>query len=179
MSSTTLTPSHVRSRLTQFDNDPRYYGGDEAIKLVVDQWPKNNDPRHVLIKTVLINRLYSTNIYNVYEAARHIFVLEIDERLRNGDISLANEVAQMSIGEHGRYNLSFASKYCAWHQPDHFQILDSSIAGLLWKYRKKYNFAAFKKYELYDYPTFIKIIQGFQSFFGLQEFSRKQIDKFL
>ncbi|MGD0464356.1 MAG: hypothetical protein ABSB74_17880 [Tepidisphaeraceae bacterium] len=174
------TPDSVRSRLVQFDNDPRYYGADQAIQLVIDQWPDNNNALHILIKTVLINRLYSTQIFAVYEAAQHIFTLQIDERLRKGEISLVTDVAQMkNIGAHGRNNLSFAAKYCAWHQPDLFQIWDNLVVGLLWQYRKAHNFAEFKRNDLYCYPRFMKINESFKSFFGLQQFSRKEIDKFL
>jgi hypothetical protein len=32
---------------------------------------------------------------------------------------------------------------------------------------------------LRDYPTFARVIGEFRSFFGLSDFTRKQIDKFL
>ena len=57
--------NYVRQQLSAFENDPRYYGADEALGLVFKQWPANVELSHVLIKVVLLNRLYNTNIFAV------------------------------------------------------------------------------------------------------------------
>lgn len=173
------TIEHVNALLTRFNADDRYFGADRAIQLVIDQWPLNEVFDHVLIKAVLINRLYSTNIYNIYGAANHIVNLHIDDQLQRGDSSLVDKIARMEVSNGERINLAFAAKYCAWHQPDKFQIFDNLVADLLCKYRRQYQFATFGRSDLRDYPTFIHVIEQFQNFFGLKTFSRKHIDKFL
>lgn len=75
--------------------------------------------------------------------------------------------------------LSFATKYCSWHQPDHFQILDSYVEGLLWEYQRKFRFGMFRKDELRRYHRFIEIVDEFRARFGLTEIGRKALDMFL
>lgn len=174
-----ITSDQVRLSLKRFDNNLRYYGADSAVKLAFEQWPENTNFDQVLLKVVVLNRLYSTNILSIYDAAQHIIDHKIDRRLQQGDLKLVNDVADMRLGSRKRYVLSFASKYCAWHQPNHFQIFDSFVEEKLWSYLKSYKFSSVKRYELRDYPKFIEAMKAFQAFFGLEGFSRKDIDKFL
>ena len=75
--------------------------------------------------------------------------------------------------------LSFASKYCHWHEPERFQIFDKRVADMLLAYRRHFGFARFKNAELRDYPTFARLIAEFRDYFGLTDFTRKQIDSSL
>ncbi|HEY8355237.1 MAG TPA: hypothetical protein VIK69_09520, partial [Methylophilaceae bacterium] len=78
------TPDYILSRLPDFDATPRYSDADRAVGLVFSQWPTNRLIEEVLTKVVTLNTLYSTNIYGVYDVARHIVELNIDGRLTNG-----------------------------------------------------------------------------------------------
>jgi hypothetical protein len=74
---------------------------------------------------------------------------------------------------------SFATKYCGWHQPDHYQIYDSRVDWILRQYRTAFSFATFKDKDLADYSEFVRVIQSLVDRFKLQQFTRKQLDKFL
>ncbi len=170
---------YVLQRLEAMRGDDRFYGAERAVQLVFEQWPTNRDAEEVLVKVVVLNRLYSTNIYDPYTVAAHIIALNIDQRLAAGESQLVSDLARVSFRDKKRFLLSFATKYCSWHQPSRFQIFDSYVEWLLWQYKKQFGFATFRKYELRVYPTFIDIIGRFVDHFGLQALSQKDIDKFL
>ncbi len=174
---TAPTPEHVRVGIATFDADPRL--GDKGVSLVFRQWPENDDYHEILIKVVVLNRLYSTNIYDPYTVAQHILSLAIDDRLSSGDADLIAEVARVQFGGRTRILYSFATKYCAWHRPDLFQIYDSYVDWLLWEYKRVFQFAQFRRVDLRDYRNFVDVVRALRDRFGLHEFSRKEIDKFL
>jgi hypothetical protein len=157
----------------------RYYSADPAIDLVFDRCPENHEHPQVLAKVTVLNALYGTRIMDVYPVVDRILALKIDGRLRAGDETLVDDVAQVKLGKKTRVLLSFASKYCAWHQPSKFQIFDARVVWTLCEYRKVHSFAKFARYELRHYPTFARVIGEFRDFFGLKDFTRKEIDKFL
>ena len=170
------TPAYVERRCAEFDAEPRYRDADRAIELAVNQWPRNTDIGAVLAKATLLNSLYSTRILGIHQMARHIAGLEIDERLDRGDRDLVEAIARATIQGKPRYNLSFASKYCAWHRPEHFQIFDSYVEELLWAYRREHGFAAFLRKELRSYPAFVRVVDTLVDHCGLRGLSRKQLD---
>jgi hypothetical protein len=173
------TSQYVRSVIRRAKGDSRYFGADPAVRLVFETWPKNTDGDQVLIKCVVLNRLYSTNIFDIYSLRDHILRLDIDARLARGDPSLVNALADFRRGRKKRWLISFASKYCAWHRPEAFQIFDGLVEWILLEYKKRYEFANFGRFDLRDYPTFVTVLDRFRSRFGLEEFSRKDTDKFL
>ena len=173
------TPKYVAKRIAEFDSNPRYHGAESTVGLVFRQWPRNSVYEQVLAKVVVPNRLYSTNIYDPYTVAQHIIDIKIDERLTAGDLKLVNDVADVTFADKHKTLLSFATKYCSWHQPGHYQIYDGNVDWLLCAYRRKFAFADFKRYELREYPRFHAIVDALRDRFRLRAFNRKRIDKFL
>src|SRR5690348_3351593 len=115
------TAAYVRRRLPSKGEEDEYWEADLALGPVFAQWPENRDLGQVLAKVTLLNFLYATRIMNVYPVAHHILGLNIDQRLRLGDRTLVADIADTRDGDKKRFRLSFASKYCAWHQPEKFQ----------------------------------------------------------
>ncbi len=173
------TLQYVQNRIARFDGNPRYYGAESAVRLVFNQWPQNTVEEQVLVKVVVLNRMYSTNIYDPYTVASHIVALKPDTRLKKGDPKLVDQLADVAFGTKRKYFYSFATKYCSWHQPDLFQIYDSYVDWLLWEYRKRFQFAPFRRYDLRDYPAFVGVVDALADRFGLKQLGRKAIDKFL
>jgi hypothetical protein len=164
------TEDLVQAEVAKFDKDNKL--PERALKELIEHFPKNADPAHILLKVVAINRLYTTNIFNVYRVVSHIADLKIDTDLETGSIDLVGKMAWVPIGDKKRNNLSFASKYCSWHRPDCYPIYDSRAEESLWAYREEIGLRS--RNELC-----YQAVKRFRDRFKLGDLSFKQIDKFL
>jgi hypothetical protein len=61
-------------------SERRNNGEEEAIRELFKIFLDNKDCKGVLLKSILINELYSTQIIGIKNVAKHIFELDIDER---------------------------------------------------------------------------------------------------
>ena len=170
---------YVRARLPSKSDEDAYFEADLALRLVFLQWPLNRDRGQVLAKATLLNELYNTRIMNIYPVVNHILKLDIDARLHGGDPTLVGDIASMRIGKKNWFRLSFAAKYCAWHEPEKFQIFDANVRWMLCEYRRAFAFAECNWDKMRDYPYFMATIDAFRERFGLHVFTRKELDKFL
>ena len=167
--------------LIKWDNLEEHYLWQESSldKLFQKDYKKNNDLNEILIKCSCLNDFYSTNIFLIYPVAKKIFDLNIDKRLKQGDPSLVNEIAHVTIGGKEKFFYSFASKYCSHHNNIEFPIYDYFVEKMLWYFQKVDNFSNFKKVELKDYVKFKNILVDFKKFYNIDEYSLRDIDKYL
>ena len=170
--------------IDKFNLDERYYLADKAIVSLFDAFPENKCLEHILLKISVINDLYSTNILGTFKMAKHIQKLDIDDRLRNGNPLLVNEIASghgiVSKKNDKEINFySFSTKYCNWHNRDNYAIYDSFVHKVLVAYKRKDNFTAFIDSDLKNFMKFKQIVLDFKQYYNLTEHDLKQIDKFL
>jgi hypothetical protein len=174
------TPSEdqVKLYLEKWDSLDNYVLQERSLeKLFRNTYKYNNNMEDVLIKVCSLNDFYSTNIYSPFIVAKHIVALEIDGRLEKADISLVNDIA--NVKEIQRYLYSFATKYCSHHNPAYYPIYDRYVEKMLMYFKKINSFYAFKKSDLRDYPSYRNILNRFKDFYGLEEYTLKEIDKYL
>jgi hypothetical protein len=169
----------VTAANARFDRDERYGPADRVLTRVFLHHPHNDEFEDVLIKVVLLNRLYNTNVIAVMEMAAHIRQLRVDDELAAGEPAVVGRIAALKIREKTRRHYSFATKYCSWHQPDQYPIYDSLVQRSLWLYQGQFAFGDFRRPDLQDYPTFKAVVSAFRGHFGLEAFTFKQLDKFL
>jgi hypothetical protein len=169
----------VEQYLRRFRSDERYFLADQAITELVERFPDNSRLEHVLLKVTAINELYGTNIYATFAMARHIHALGIDSALADHSTELVDRIAGVILAKRRRSMFSFASKYCSWHAPLHYPLYDSFVAKLLCSYRREYKFGTFKNPELRSYDRYKAVVSQFRSFFCLEQFTFKELDKFL
>ena len=178
----------------------------------------NTDLKTIIQKVTLLNAFYNTWIDNdmLVPMARLILALHIDDKLCMDDSSedrsskvncdLVNAIAyyrdpisKWDDTIHKKY--SFASKYCSWHCPDLYPIVDSYAKGLLIYFNDlvlpdedenapvkfEYNislrkgsdpFKAKNRY-LNDYHQYFMAYMTFIKKFKLNELSLKMIDEYL
>lgn len=148
-------------------------------KLFFDTYPTNTDINDILIKAASLNDFYSTNIFSIFAVAEHIRSLDIDSRLQNGDASLVDEIAGITINGKEKRFYSFASKYCSHHKPTLFPIYDSYVDTILRFFKKRDEFYSFADEELKIYSKFIEVLNAFQQFYMLDEFNKKELDRYL
>ena len=118
--------------IEMFDNDVRYKPADDAINKLFSAFPDNKEVEDILLKISVINDLYSTNILATFKMAEHIQKLNIDQRLKDGDLDLVNQIATGHEIRRKKTNTelnlySFATKYCSWHNQDSYAIYDSFV----------------------------------------------------
>lgn len=85
-------------------------------KLLKELCPKNETIEDILIKSLALNKFYSTRIYSIFPVAKHILELNIDSRLLEGEVSLVDELKTVKIQGESHKFYSFASKYCSHHK---------------------------------------------------------------
>lgn len=144
------------------------------------EFRSNTSIRHVIVKCAVLNDFYATNIYQIEPVARNIVsISDFDERLARGDRSLINEIARAKDVKN--FNYSFATKYCSHHKPELFPIYDRYVCDVLMFLRRKYpGVFNFKSREsLKDYDTFVEAIEAVRDRFGLQDYTFKDIDRYL
>ena len=86
--------------------------------------------------SVLDNKISSFK-FLIYQVAKKIYDLKIDKRLKNGDPSLVNDIAHVTISGKEKVFYSFASKYCSHHNNIEFPIYDYFVDRMLMNFKNK------------------------------------------
>jgi hypothetical protein len=174
------TPETVKAACERFDRENELI--EQTLSELFQQYPRNDDLRHVLLKVVAVNSLYHTCIYALDTVARHIHshAPEIDAALAAGSHEIVDKIAKVRVQGKVHNFFSFATKYCNWHQPEKYPIYDTRVDHYLWTLQQQNAFAkTFQHPHLWDYPKFHSIVVTFRDAHGLSAFTFKQIDKFL
>ena len=173
--------------LEKWDNIKNYDYQEKALnKLFFELCPDNKSIENILLKTVALNDFYSTNIYNIFAVAEHIESLNhienkssIDERLNIGDMSLVDDIKKVKIKDKEINFYSFASKYCSHHKPVYYPIYDRYVDAVLRYFRDRDKFYNFQSKDLKEYCKFKNVVFEFIKFYNLNNYSFKQIDKYI
>lgn len=122
----------VEHYLRAWDELENYHLQEDALdKLFFTLCPGNTDMSDILLKVAALNDFYSTNIFSVYPVAKHILSLDIDDRLKTGDVALVSDIQKVTINGVEKNFYSFATKYCSHHRPLDFPIYDSYVEKVL------------------------------------------------
>lgn len=172
--------NEVQKYLQKWDSLEKYSLQEESLdKLFFKVCPNNNDIHDILIKASILNDFYSTNIFSIFQVAKHIYNLNIDERLKKFDETLVNDIANVTINGKRKNFYSFATKYCSHHFPKEFSIYDIYIEKVLMYFNKKDHFSNFKREDLKNYKTFKNILIQFKKYYDIDEYNLKEIDRYL
>lgn len=174
------SPQQAALYLSRWDELENYHLQERALNQLFHQLcPKNKTIEDILLKAATLNEFYSTNIYSIFPVAKQILDLDIDARLLRGDLTLVNDIQTVTInGKEYRF-YSFASKYCSHHNERDFPIYDSYVDGILRYFRAQDGFAQFSNHELKEYSRFKEILIAFRSYYDLDQFSLKEVDKYI
>lgn len=176
------TPSKndVEKYLKKWDSLENYVLQESALdKLFFYTYPNNTDINDILIKASALNDFYSTNIFSIFSVAKHILNLDIDNRLKNGDETLVDDIATVNINGKDIKFYSFATKYCSHHLPTIFPIYDRYVERILLYFKKKDKFSQFNKSDLKNYKIFKRVLIDFKKFYNIDEYNLKDIDRYL
>lgn len=172
--------NQVEFYLEKWDSLENYHLQEDALnKLFFELCPKNTSVIDILLKASTHNDFYSTNIFSIYPVAKHIYALDIDARLKAGDVTLVGDIQYVTIGDTEKNFYSFASKYCSHHNPLDYPIYDSYVDEVFRYFRNRDGFSDFQDGDLKDYVRFKDILIDFRAFYGLDKYNLKQIDQYV
>lgn len=99
--------------------------------------PTNTDRQEILTKISAINSRELNDISGAQDMADHILKLNIDNRLQKNDLSVVEEIANISI--HGKKHrlMNFASVYCNYHKPEVYPIYSDQHTDFMKEYIKE------------------------------------------
>ncbi len=165
---------------TKWKELENYHLQEDALnKLFFELCPRNTEVIDILLKASTLNDFYSTNIFSIYPVAKHICDLNIDERLKDGDVTLVGDIQYVTINEKEKNFYSFASKYCSHHNPFDYPIYDRYVDEVLRYFKNRDSFSDFQDSDLKEYIKFKGILIDFRAFYGLNQYSLKQIDQYV
>ena len=169
--------------------------------------PSNKDLEVVLTKVTLLNAFYSTQLPNnkiesdkdrkysvdILSMAKHIqSCTGFDKFLYSSDrekqLEAYNYIAfgnsDYKDKEKNSSAESFASKYCSWHRPDEFPIMDSYSRGMLYGIvnQEKIDVDNLTKNSLKKYEIFCSVFCIVKNYINKktgQNYTTKDFDKYL
>ena len=174
----------LKQREEMAKRDPHFFYVPQ--KEFLDNWfrdvfPKNNNLKEVLTKAYMLDSLYLTQSKTKYldKFAENITQMkDFDQRLKDGDRKLVNEISYVEINEQDHKTIySFTTKFCSFHYPEKYPIYDSNVKETLMYFKNE--ICKFKGDDLKDYPKFNDVLFNFKERFGLEEFNWIEIDRYL
>lgn len=163
--------------------DSRFWEEERVLdELFCERMPQNTSFEEVLIKISAMDALYSTMIKDAdfVPLAEAVCEQGIDERLQAGELKVVEELVEAGRLATGTQYCAFATKYCSFHKPDHYSICDSVVRDMLWHMTNwDYSYFGCTKEGMTNYLIFHKCMDEFMALYGLQEFSRREIDRYL
>lgn len=102
------SPSEVEKYIRLWDSLDNYVNQEKALdKLFFSLCQKNDTIEDVLLKCSTLNDFYSTNIFDIHAVAKHILsIADVDKRLKNGDLTLVDEIAHVEVGKEKKQHFS-------------------------------------------------------------------------
>lgn len=173
--------AEVEKYLKRWDDLENYVAQENVLnKLFFESCPYNTDMNDILVKVSCLNDFYFTNIFSTYVVAKHILSLNIDERLSTADPHLVDDIATVTMDNGSiKYFYSFATKYCSHHYPEKYAIYDSYVDDVLKYFRNVDCFSEFANEDLRKYERFVEVLREFATFYGLEDYSLKDLDRYL
>ena len=176
---------------------PRYPVQEELLQTLIKRYPDNQDPDGVDLKVKCLNLFYSTGIIATKAMSDHIHQKgnDIDVALKDGNPEVVKTIAKLALkGDNKRVNYSFATKYCALHQPNKYPIYDSIVADVFLTLLEKgmlkdYPYSRTKCPNTYNrrslgiimrnYPDYLKLYDCFMKQYDLTSLSYREVDWYL
>jgi hypothetical protein len=164
--------------LDLFADQEMYFLNDKRNVDLFAQNPLNTDAGTIQMKVSSINDEEFRLHVSPDEMVKHILKLNIDDRLKKGDITVVEDIANLSSDGKHHNLLHFASAYCNFHRPDAFPIYAEQHFDFYRRYIKNYNLPLDVE-KLNTYPVFCTALKDLVERLGLTgKMNYLQIRKF-
>jgi hypothetical protein len=159
-----------------FDKMPGWQYAVKTLEKINKEYPGFGDVE-CFIKTVAVNGLYSTNLYDVGLMALHVTEVfkTIDHKAiaSRHDLDLVNKISKLDYPDGKiKWYISFASKFCHFFINNDFPILDTYAIAALKHHDESFRDNAKDK----RYPAFVCSIEKVRE---LSECTIRKLDYYL
>lgn len=158
-----LTNENIEIALRLYDKLPNWKSADAIIKGYIDANKANRDLHTIAIKVVLINSLYYAGVLAPLKMAIHIKELAykkgLDDLISKGNPEAVDLISNIRVTEKKTIKcLSFATKYCHFHNPTAYPMFDIYVYNLIKKINGREEKLAVKNTNLKNYSDFYKAV---------------------
>lgn len=170
------TAAVIRAVLERYEKTERCAEEKKIIGLF-RQIPLNNNKTDVMLKaTALKSFMRRPGMYLNYATHYILSDKNFDKKLRRGVMSIVDAMSASS-GARWKY-FDFASRYCAFHQPELYLFYNWS--SVLQKYDRLDHFMKGESFHsTTSYPVYLKPFLIFREYYGLQKYSLPDLQHFL
>lgn len=137
-----LNDEIIQRFILVWDKLEEYTIQEKVLSSIFEKYPSNTNIDEVLLKCTVLNQFYSTRINSdeLILLAKHIVSLNIDNDLLQGDLSVVHKIA---LCQGLPKYISFASKYCNWHNKKAYPIYDKYVVDVLINIKKSIGLKSF------------------------------------
>ena len=137
-------------------------------------------------KASILNMYYSTMIWDIQPIVNGIISLNIDNALLLAQLGVVQQIANITAPV--RCNLSFASKYCACHNPSGFPIYDFYVRDYLARVISKGNLNNWPKGSISywrdqqlrnNYSLYVNAYNAFIAQYNLSSLTYREVDWYI
>ena len=175
---------------------------EKILRECVEKYPGHDNYAAVEVKAKLLNLFYSTGIKAIDKVIEKIMSIDDIDSIFKMPMhykKLVDSIAELNLNDgNKRTNYSFATKYCALHQPKKYPIYDSIVATIFTKLMVQgnlppyiYNKGRTKNSKdffltkgefmanLHDYDFFVNVYKTFMNDYGLDGMCYREVDLYL
>lgn len=128
----------LKKYLDLFADQEMYFVNDLRNIELFSKTPDNSKPENVKTKVSALNDTDVRSLSLEDDMINHIVKLGIDNRLKKNDLTLVEDIAQITAQGKKHNLLHFASVYCNFHKPDVFPIYSEQYHDFYRKYIVEY-----------------------------------------
>lgn len=158
--------STLKNYLEIFLDQQMYFVSDRRNLEFFQKNPANVSAEDIRLKIGAVDAIELTNNNLTEDMVRHIRLLAIDERLKNGDLTLVEDVATLHSYGKSYHVLHFASLYCNLHYPEVYPIYSEEHFAFYHKYIEHFKLPI-DPAELTNYVTFCEALNDLVKRLGL------------
>lgn len=129
----------LRKYLDIFTSQEMYFVNDLKNLEVFAKYPNNVNADDIVVKLSAMNDMDIIKNTLMDDMIAHILDLKIDDRIKKGDLSVVEDIANIEAKGKTFHLLHFASVYCNFHRPDVFPIYSEQHIDFYKKYIKENN----------------------------------------
>jgi hypothetical protein len=157
-----------------FENIKGYFTGDYKLVNFIKKEPDNQCREITLEKILACGGSSLLKIETPALIANRILTLNIDNRLKMGDLELVTEMANSKSICDSFELYYFCSKYCCFHSLNKFPIYSVSGRRIIDAFTASNNLVSFSNYGMYS-----QLIKEFVNRFGITSLNYLELNKFL